>query len=131
MLFITGQFAAVPLNLIKKTGKAIYLNTGIWSAKAAKEATKYGTIKEIKPNLCELNSQKDLSKMLMDNCEEYSYFYYCANETVQGVELPFIPETCGLPIGNENIFFLYIVLINTMNCLFIFISCRFILEFSN
>ena len=72
---------------------------GTWSSKAAKEASKYGSIKEIKLNLSELNSQANLSMILMDNTEEFSYFYYCANETVHGVELPFIPETYGLPLG--------------------------------
>ena len=38
----TGQFAAVPLNLMKGDNpKADYVITGTWSAKAAKEAEKY------------------------------------------------------------------------------------------
>ena len=27
-----------------------------------------------------------------------SYVYFCANETVHGVEFPFVPETNGVPI---------------------------------
>ena len=39
----TGQFAAVPMNLIGRTGKADYINTGQWSKKAIAEAKKFGT----------------------------------------------------------------------------------------
>ena len=46
----TGQFSAVPMNLIgiKPEKKATYLVTGSWSAKAALEAEKYGNISIIK-----------------------------------------------------------------------------------
>ena len=41
VLFLQGgaslQFAMVPLNL-KKKGKAAYIDTGVWSSKALKEA---------------------------------------------------------------------------------------------
>jgi len=40
----TGQFAAVPLNLLSRSGKADYIVTGSWSAKAVKEAAKYGKL---------------------------------------------------------------------------------------
>lgn len=83
----TGQFSAVPLNLINKTGKAVYLNTGTWSAKAAKEASKYGTISEIKPSLDSLSPKTEWALE-----EDASYFYYCSNETVHGVELDFCPK---------------------------------------
>ena len=89
----TGQFAAVPLNLLPTTGKAAYLNTGSWSAKAAKEAAKYGHVIEIKPALASLSEETN-----WDLDEDISYFYYCANETVHGVELNFIPETHDIPL---------------------------------
>lgn len=42
----TGQFSAVPLNLIglKEEKCADYVVTGAWSANAAKEAEKYGKV---------------------------------------------------------------------------------------
>lgn len=88
----TGQFAAVPLNLMHSGGKAVYLNTGIWSSKAAKEASKYGHVVEIKPDL------ETSSEIKWDLDPDVSYFYYCSNETVQGVELPCIPDTHGIPL---------------------------------
>jgi len=88
----TGQFSALPLNLIQKTGKAIYLNSGTWSSKAAKEATKYGKVQEIKLD----DFISGSSNVELD--QDASYFYYCDNETVHGVELKFIPETNGIPL---------------------------------
>lgn len=89
----TGQFSAVPLNLMDPTNKAVYLNTGTWSSKAAKEAAKYGQVIEIKPDF------KSTSQEIKWNLDEdVSYFYYCANETVHGVELQFIPESHGVPL---------------------------------
>lgn len=48
-----GQFSAVPLNLIGlKAGKcADYVVTGSWSAKAAEEAKKFGTVNIVHPKL--------------------------------------------------------------------------------
>ena len=51
VLFMQGgatlQFAAVPMNLIGKTGKADYVISGQFSNKAYKEATKYGDIRVV------------------------------------------------------------------------------------
>ena len=42
VLFLQGgaslQFSAIPLNLLGKNNKADYIDTGIWSEKASKEA---------------------------------------------------------------------------------------------
>jgi len=45
----TGQFAAVCMNLMLPNGKADYAVTGSWSAKAYKEAQKYGTANLVFP----------------------------------------------------------------------------------
>lgn len=49
----SGQFSAVPLNLIALKGDrcADYLVTGTWSSKAAKEAEKYGKVNVVHPKL--------------------------------------------------------------------------------
>ena len=62
------------------------------SSKAAKEAAKYGKVVELKPDLASLPTA-DL-QFEKDN----SYVYYCANETVHGVEFQFVPETNGVPL---------------------------------
>lgn len=44
-----GQFAAVPLNLAKEGAKVDYLVSGTWSKRAATEASKWCTVREICP----------------------------------------------------------------------------------
>lgn len=101
----TGQFAAVPLNLIGRTGKADYIVTGSWSSKALKEAAKYGQANMVHPKLEKYGSIPDPSTWNLN--PDASYVYYCANETVEGVEFQFIPETNGVPLVcdmSSNIF---------------------------
>ena len=55
----SGQFSAVPLNLIglKEEKRADYIVTGTWSAKAAKEAEKYGKVNVVHPKLDSYTSE--------------------------------------------------------------------------
>lgn len=79
-----GQFAGVPLNLIglKPEATADYIVTGTWSAKAAKEAEKYGKVNLVLPKADKYTNIPDPSLWKLD--PQASYVYYCANETVHG-----------------------------------------------
>lgn len=95
----------MPLNLIGKTGKADYIVTGSWSSKALKEASKYGQATMVHPKLEKYGSIPHPSSWNLS--DDASYVYYCANETVEGVEFQFIPETNGVPLVcdmSSNIF---------------------------
>ncbi|CAD5210186.1 unnamed protein product [Bursaphelenchus xylophilus] len=96
----SGQFAAIPLNLralSKSTPpSADYLVTGAWSQKAAKEAEKY-----VKVNKVTENKSHDLippySEWKVN--PDAAYLWYCANETIHGVEFketPKVPEGVNL-----------------------------------
>ncbi|XP_073322829.1 phosphoserine aminotransferase [Pagrus major] len=89
----SGQFSGVPLNLIglKEAKCADYLVTGTWSAKAAKEAEKYGKVNIVHPKLDCYTKIPDSGSWTLN--PSASYVYYCANETVNGVEYNFTPET--------------------------------------
>ncbi len=93
----SGQFSAIPLNLIGKTRKADYAVTGNFSNLAYKEATKYGTISLAcdtgDRNHCYIPRQGELK---LD--PEASYFYYCANNTIYGTEWDYVPETGSVPL---------------------------------
>uniref|UniRef100_A0A8I5U0D8 Phosphoserine aminotransferase n=1 Tax=Pongo abelii TaxID=9601 RepID=A0A8I5U0D8_PONAB len=91
----SGQFGAVPLNLIGlKAGTcADYVVTGAWSAKAAEAAKKFGTINIIHPKLGSYTKIQDPSTWNLN--PDASYVYYCANEMVHGVEFDFIPDVKG------------------------------------
>ncbi|KAJ8918012.1 hypothetical protein NQ315_011465 [Exocentrus adspersus] len=91
-----GAFAAVALNLINRTGTADYAVTGTWSGKAAKEATKYGKVNLLFPKADKPGSIPDQKTWNFD--PNASYVYYCDNETVDGVEFPYVPNTNGVPI---------------------------------
>ncbi|XP_041970823.1 probable phosphoserine aminotransferase [Aricia agestis] len=90
-----GQFAGVPLNLISRTGTADYVVTGAWSAKAAKEAKKYGKVNMVL-NIDKYTGIPDQSEWKLD--PNASYVYICTNETIHGVEFDFIPDTKGVPL---------------------------------
>ncbi|KAK4881913.1 hypothetical protein RN001_005232 [Aquatica leii] len=95
----TGAFAAIALNLINRTGTADYCVTGTWSEKAAKEAAKYGEVNLAFPKPKKLgNVPKQSTWILNPNA---SYVYYCANETVDGVQFHYIPETNGVPLVTD------------------------------
>ncbi|XP_008555170.1 probable phosphoserine aminotransferase [Microplitis demolitor] len=92
----TGLFAAVPLNLMSKTGTADYIVTGSWSSKAAKEAEKYGKVNIVHKKMSKYTGIPDASTWNLD--PNASYLYYCSNETIHGVEFDFVPETNGVPV---------------------------------
>ncbi|BES95269.1 phosphoserine aminotransferase [Nesidiocoris tenuis] len=92
----TGMFAAVAMNLMGRTGTADYLVTGSWSAKAAKEAAKYGKVNLVVPKANKYTEIPPPETWNLDS--NASYLYYCANETVHGVEFQYVPESNGVPL---------------------------------
>ena len=93
----TGQFSAIPLNLIGRTGKADYALTGNFSTLAYKEAKKFGDIHVAASSEdrghCYIPAQ---SQLQLD--PDASYFYYCANNTIYGTEWQYVPETGEVPL---------------------------------
>ncbi|XP_044738638.1 probable phosphoserine aminotransferase [Chrysoperla carnea] len=92
----SGLFAAVAMNLLGITGEADYLVTGTWSSKAAKEAEKYGKVNLIFPKTEKYQDIPHPSTWKLN--PNASYVYYCANETVDGVEFQYIPPTNNVPL---------------------------------
>ena len=93
----TGQFAAIPLNLMGEAGKADYAVTGNFSNLAMKEAKKYGTV-----NIAADSSDRDHSYIpAQDQLKldpEASYFYYCANNPIYGTEWQYVPQVGNVPL---------------------------------
>lgn len=86
-----GQFAAIPMNLLRENGKALYLTSGHWSATAAKEARNFGEIDEI--NLLKQGEQLEVGELdFSDVASQYDYVHYCPNETISGVEIFDVPN---------------------------------------
>ncbi|MBR2353541.1 MAG: 3-phosphoserine/phosphohydroxythreonine transaminase, partial [Clostridia bacterium] len=102
VLFLQGgastQFAAVPLNLIGRTGKADYVVSGQFSGKAFKEAQKMGY--DVK---CIATTKEDnfdhIPVVTKDMIRpDASYVHVCFNNTIYGTKYGYIPETGDIPL---------------------------------
>jgi phosphoserine aminotransferase len=87
----TGQFAAIPLNLLGHARIVDYVQTGVWSEKAVEEAAQY----------CDVNvaangkdsrytTIPDQSTWTLN--DDAAYLHYTPNETIHGVEFNFVPK---------------------------------------
>jgi len=87
----TNQFSMVPLNLLPNGGSADYVVTGAWSQASLKEAKKFGKVNvAFDGSKSKFTSIAPQSEWKIDS--KASYLSYCDNETVHGVEFPFVPE---------------------------------------
>ena len=98
-LFLQGgaslEFLMCPYNLLKKDGKAAYLDTGTWSSKSIKEARLLGEIDVIA-------SSKDKNYNYIP--KEYKipndidYFHCTSNNTIYGTQMKNFPKTDTLHV---------------------------------
>jgi phosphoserine aminotransferase len=101
VLFVQGgasaQFAAIPLNLAGPEACVDYLNTGAWSMKALVEARRYCRVNiaadEAASGYCTVPDPHALKLTA-----GAAYVHYTPNETIGGVEFPYIPETGDTPL---------------------------------
>ena len=101
VLFVQGggtlQFAMVPMNLLRSSGKADYVITGTWAKKACKEATKFGDIRVI------ASSEEDkftwVPKITREDIRsDADYAYIVTNNTIYGTRFIYIPDTGDIPL---------------------------------
>lgn len=96
VLFLQGgassQFAMAPMNLSSTTGQADYLNTGSWSKKAIAEAHRFCSVHIAASTQPERFVRAPTQAELMLSADA-AYLHYTPNETIEGVEFPYIPET--------------------------------------
>lgn len=89
VLFLQGgastQFAMIPMNLLKAGQKATYLNTGVWSKKAIKEAKLFGAIEvAYSSEDTVFNHVPEPADFTVDPASEYLYFV--SNNTIYGTQ---------------------------------------------
>ena len=93
----TGQFAAVPLNLLNGSGKADYVLSGVFSKKASVEAQKYGDIA-----IAASSAGANFSFIPATTRESFrpdaDYVHICFNNTIYGTRFPYIPDTGDIPL---------------------------------
>ncbi len=96
----TGQFAAIPQNILRGKEKACYVNTGAWSAKAIKEAGNHcDVIVSADAKDSNFTSIPDYSDWNVD--ENAAYLHYTDNETIHGVEFQDIPSFGDIPLVSD------------------------------
>jgi phosphoserine aminotransferase len=101
VLFLQGgassQFAMVPMNLLGERGSADYINTGQWSKKAIAEAGRHGKV-NIAGSSEDSNFTTVPSQDALQLDADAAYVHYTPNETIGGVEFPYVPETGEVPL---------------------------------
>ena len=92
-----GQFAIVPMNLLRGKAGADYINTGQWSKKAISEAKRY-----CKVNVAASSEAANFTFAPKQDqwrlAPDAAYVHYTSNETIGGVEFQWIPRTGDVPL---------------------------------
>ncbi|MBK5942891.1 MAG: 3-phosphoserine/phosphohydroxythreonine transaminase [Halorhodospira halophila] len=92
----TGQFSAIPMNLLRGGQRADYIYTGQWSKKAIAEAKKFCDVNVAasgEPDMMHIppQSQWQLS-------DDAAYVHFTPNETISGVEFHWLPDVGDKPL---------------------------------
>jgi phosphoserine aminotransferase len=99
VLFLQGgaslQFSMIPLNLAVAGKKAVYIDTGIWADKAAKEAGKFAEV-DVRA------SSKDKAYTYIPQAPAATpndaYYHITLNNTIVGTKWAQIPDTGKVPL---------------------------------
>ena len=94
----TGQFAAVPLNLATADSTVDFIDTGHWSQKALREARRYIARVNIAADEAASKYTTVPSPQALRFTPGAAYVHYTPNETIGGVEFPYVPETGSVPL---------------------------------
>jgi phosphoserine aminotransferase len=82
----------IPLNLLRGKTTADYVNTGMWSDKAIKEAKKFCQVNVVASD--EANNFRAVPAFESWQVNpQAAYLHYTPNETIHGVQFDFVPES--------------------------------------
>ena len=93
----TGQFAAIPLNLLREGGSADYIDSGNFAHAAMIEAGKYGATRCVASSR-EENYRRIPEWRAEDLDPKADYLYITTNNTIFGTRYPKLPETGNVPL---------------------------------
>lgn len=101
IMFLQGgasaQFMQVPFNFLNEHETADYINTGVWSKKAIREARLFGKVNESYSGEAEHFSRIPKNdEMHFD--EGSRYVHFTSNNTIHGTQFAHEPETNGIPL---------------------------------
>ena len=94
----TGQFAAIPMNLTRGPDAVVdVVNTGAWSKKAISEAKKYCKV-AVAADEAASNYSTVPEAAALKLTPGAAYLHYTPNETIGGVEFPYVPSAGDVPV---------------------------------
>jgi phosphoserine aminotransferase len=93
----TAQFSAVPLNLAGEGDVADYLHTGHWSERAIREGRRLVELRVVADEAASGYTAVPAQSAL-EFTRSARYVHYTPNETIGGVEFPYVPDTGGIPL---------------------------------
>lgn len=93
----SAHWDMIPLNLLQGRSRADYIETGYWSYRAIEEGRRYCQVNIAASNrsdqFCAIPRQQDWR---LD--PQAAYVHYCSNETIDGLEFDWIPDTGSVPL---------------------------------
>jgi phosphoserine aminotransferase len=92
-----GQFAIVPMNLLRVGETADYLVSGGWSKSASEEAKKFGEVNVMASSEAAGYTHVPIQTTWLPSSKA-SYTYVCSNETVYGNEIHTLPQDLNSPL---------------------------------
>ena len=101
VLFLQGgatlQFSAIPLNLAPPGSTVDYVCTGAWSKKAIADAAAFATVHVAAD--AKASGYFDVPDPAQwQRSPQAAYLHYTPNETIGGVEFPFVPDSGDVPL---------------------------------
>jgi len=102
VLFLQGgaslQFAMVPMNLMGRTGKADYVNTGNWSKKAIEDGRLFG---EVHVAASSADRNHTYIPADLDLSPDAAYLHITSNNTLEGTRFAKLPDAGGSPLVSD------------------------------
>jgi len=101
VLFMQGgaiaENAIVPMNMLRGKASADYVDTGEWSKKSIKEATKYGRV-NVAASAADSGYTTIPPRESWRLDPDAAYVHICSNETIGGVQYHFTPDVGNVPL---------------------------------
>ncbi len=103
ILFLQGgaslQFSMIPMNILKDGEIADYTDTGAWSAKAIKEAQRYGNVNVV------CSSKETIYNYIpkeFDQSDTQQYLHITSNNTIYGTQWTDFPKASGYLVADMS-----------------------------
>ncbi len=98
VLFLQGgasmQFAMIPMNFLPAAGAADFVDTGVWSKKAIKEAKLFGAV-SIAASSGESNYDRIPAVSEWTRNDDAAYLHITSNNTIYGTQFQHTPDVAG------------------------------------